>query len=116
CFALDQAVRQDEIGGLRAEVGAQAGGPALVLVQRACESRIPGLSQLDLGAAACLDLESAEALAHKQVFELRILLEIVRLVAEACQVERRHGDVDVPALEKLRHVPVQERQYERADV
>jgi hypothetical protein len=38
------------------------------------------------------------------------------MVPELDLVERRHGDVDVAAVDQLRHLPVEERQDERADV
>ena len=51
----------------------------------------------------------ADALAHEELLELRVLLEVELLVPDLDLVERRHGDVDVAAIEELGHVPVEER-------
>ena len=61
-------------------------------------------------------LDARDALARQQLLELRVLLEVVLLVAELHLVERRHGDVDVAAVDQLRHLPVEEREDQRADV
>ena len=107
---------QNEVGGLRPEVRAQPRDPPHIFVERPREAAIAVLGQLDLRSGAVLDLEVAELLAHEQLLELRVLLQVVLLVPEPRQVERRHGDVDVAALEQLLHVPVEEREHEGADV
>src|SRR5215467_1423438 len=99
-----------------AEVGAQPRGPAFELGERPRELLPAGLSELHLGTCSIAYIERAEALAHEQLLELRVLLEIELLVAELHLVERRHGDVDVAVLEQLAHVPVEEREDERPDV
>src|SRR5262249_48149062 len=96
---LDEPMRDDEVGGMRTEVGTEPGRPALELRQRAREPLPARLRQLDLAAAALAHLEVAEALADEQLLELRLLLEIELLVPELHLVERRHGDVDVAVLE-----------------
>src|SRR5581483_8226187 len=73
---LEQPVRDHELGCLVAEVGAQASGPALELGERARELLPAGLGELDLVAVRAADLEVAEALAHEQLLELRLLLEV----------------------------------------
>jgi hypothetical protein len=57
------------------------------------------LGELHAGIAPGLDLEISEALADEQLLELRLFLEVVLLVAQACKVKRRDGDVDVSAFE-----------------
>ena len=47
---------------------------------------------------------------------MRVLLEVVLLAADLHLVERRHRDVHVALLDQLRHLPVEERQDQRADV
>ena len=98
------------------EVGAQARRPAFELVQRPLEAAVARLGELDRRAVARSDLDLREALAHEQALELRVLDEVRLLLAELHEVQRRHGDVDVPAVEELLHVPVEEREDERADV
>src|SRR5690349_2167368 len=96
-------------------VGLEPRGPALELRERRAEPLPARLGQLDLVSVAVVRLDVAESLAHEELLELRVLLEVVLLVTELDLVERRNGDVDVPALEQLAHVPVEERQHERAD-
>src|SRR5207244_9833686 len=102
-LALDQTMREHEVRRLGPEISAQAGRPPLVLGQGACEARIAGLSELELGPAPRLDLQVAEALTHEQLLELRVLLQIVRLVAEARKAERWGGDGYVYGLGDYRH-------------
>ena len=109
-------MRDRKLRGVVAVVRTQARRPALELRQRAGELLPARLRQLHLGAGAVANVEVAEALAHEQILELGVLLEVELLVAELHLVERRHGDVDVAVLEELAHVPVEEREDERADV
>ena len=67
-------------------------------------------------AAAVDDVEVLDPLAHEQLLELRFLLDVLLLVADLDAVERRHGDVDVAALDQLLHLAVEEREDQRADV
>ena len=85
-------------------------------LQRALEAPVPRLGELDGGAVARRDLDLREALAHEQPLELGVLHEIRLLLAELHEVQRRHRDVDVAAVEELLHVAVEEREDERADV
>src|SRR5689334_6800364 len=50
------------------------------------------------------------------LLELVIVLEINVFLALLCLVERRLRDVDVSALDELGHLPIEERQQQRADV
>ncbi len=45
-----------------------------------------------------------------------VVVDVVLLLLALDLVERRLGDVDVAALDQLRHLPVEERQQQRADV
>src|SRR5947209_20609139 len=101
---------------MSAVIGAQPRGPALELGERTREALPPSLRQLDGIAVAVAHIELAEALAHEQLLELRVLLEVELLVPELDLVQRRHGDIDVPPLEQPLPVPVQEGEHERADV
>ena len=47
---------------------------------------------------------------------MRFLLDVLLVVADLDAVQRRHGDVDVAVLDQLLHLPVEERQDQRADV
>src|SRR5919108_5849565 len=98
-------MREDEVSSVRAEIGAQSGRPPLELIQRPLEARVPRRGQFDIRSSAPLDLEVGELLANEELLQLRILLEIALLVAQTNEVERRHRDVDVAALEELLHVP-----------
>src|SRR5579862_6153141 len=113
---LNEAVRHRQLRGVMAEIGPQARRPSLELRKRSGEALPARLGQLHLLAVAVGDVEIAEALAHEQVLELRLLLEIELLVADLHLVERRNGDVHVPAVEQLAHVAIEEGQHERADV
>src|SRR6266545_605395 len=116
CVQLDQAMIDHEIGGVVAVVGAKSRRPSFELLKRAAEALPLRLREFDLGAFAVANLELAETFAHEEVLELRVLLEVVLLIAELDLVERGNGDVHVPALEQFFHVPVEERQDQRADV
>ena len=62
------------------------------------------------------DLHVLDALADEELLELRLLLDVQLLRPELHPVERRHREVDVAALDELAHVPVEEREDQRADV
>ena len=57
---------------------------------------------------------------HRQVQHVLVQLEVVLQVALLAPlldlVERRLGDVDVAALDQLRHLAIEEREQQRADV
>src|SRR4029078_2725046 len=84
--------------------------------ERARKPRIASLGELHSCLVAPLDLEIAEALAHEELLELRLLLQVVLLISQAGEIERRHRDVHVPALEELRHVAIEKRQHKGAYV
>ena len=113
---LDETMGEDEVGGLRPEIGAKPRSPPYVLRERARETRIARFGELDRCVVPRLDLQVAEALADEQLFKLRFLLQIRLLISETREIERRHGDVDVAALEQLGHVAVEEREHKRADM
>ena len=48
--------------------------------------------------------------------QLRIILDVLLLLALFDFVQRRLGDVDMAALDQLRHLPVEKRQQQRADM
>src|SRR5205807_7841639 len=79
---LDEPVRDGEIGGVMAVVDAQARSPAFELRERTGEPLPARLRQLGLAAGAVVYLEVAEPLAHEEVLELGLLLEVELLVAE----------------------------------
>ena len=109
-------MQDHQLRGGRAEVGAQAGVIALELLQRA-RSRLHFASVSFTGSPPRDgDLDVRDALAREQLLELGVLLEVELLAAELDLVERRHRDVDVPVLDQLRHLPVEERQDQRPDV
>ena len=66
---LDQPVRDDEVRRGRTEVRAQAGRPALELVQRLREARVLGLGQLLGLAATGADVDVLDLLANEQILE-----------------------------------------------
>src|SRR5207247_2570382 len=110
------SVRDDEVGGVVAVVGAQPGRPALEFRERAREPLPAGLRQLHLRFGAVPHVELVEPLSHEQLLELGLLLEVELLVAELHPVERRHGDVDMTGFDQLGHLPVEEGEDQRADV
>ena len=50
------------------------------------------------------------------LFSCDVVIDVFLALLARDLVERRLGDVDVPALDQLRHLPVKERQQQRADV
>src|SRR5256885_14544869 len=100
-------MRDGEVRGGVAEVGAQSRRPALELRERTREPLPARLRQLHVLVFAVTHLELAEALTHEQVFELGVLLEVELLVAELDPVERRNGDMDMARLDELAHVAVE---------
>ena len=48
--------------------------------------------------------------------ERGIVLEVELVLALLDLVQRRQADVDVAALDQFRHLPIEERQQQRADV
>ena len=54
--------------------------------------------------------------ADEDVLELRLLLDVLLPAPDLHAVERRDRDVDVAALDQLLHLPVEEREDQRADV
>src|SRR6185437_12377055 len=113
---LDEAMLDHKVRRRRAEVGAQARGPTLELVQRPREAVVASLGQLVGLAAAVLDVDVLDALANEQVLELRLLLDVLLTAADLDAVKRLHGDVHVAALDELLHLPVEERQDQGPDV
>ena len=57
-----------------------------------------------------------EAGVDQVVLERALVLEVGLRLAARDLVERRLGDVEVALLDQLRHLPVEERQQQRADV
>ena len=57
-----------------------------------------------------------EAGGDQIVLERALVLQIVLGLAARHLVERRLGDVEMAALDQLRHLPVEEGQQQRADV
>ena len=80
------------------------------------EPPVARLGELLRVAGAVGDVHVLHALADEQVLELRLLLDVALLVPDLHAVERRDGDVDVPALDELLHLPVEEREDQRPDV
>src|SRR3954452_2882778 len=115
-LVLDEAVVDHQIGGGRAEVRAQARRDAVVLRKLLREPPPLRLRQLHGIAVAIGDLDRRNALAGEELLELRLLLEVELLTPELRTVERRRCDVDMAALDQRRHLPVEEREDERADV
>ena len=113
---LDQAVRHDEVSRGRPEVGPEARRPALEFRQRAREPVPASFGQLPLRAGAVANIHVLDALAHEDLLELRFLLHIRLGLPQLDAVERRHGDVDMSALDKLLHLAVEEGEDQRPDV
>jgi hypothetical protein len=109
-------VIDDEIGGPGTEILAEARHPTLELVQNLHELPVPALGQLQRLAVPVGHVHVLDALARQQLLELRLLLDVAQLRSELDPVERRGRHVDVPALDELLHLPVEEREDERADV
>ena len=111
-----EAVQNHQLGRRRAEVRAQPGVVALVLMDVLDEPVPLRLGELELRPVTRRELDSRDAFAREEVLELRVLLEIELLVAELHLVERRHGDVHVAGVDQVGHLPVEEREDQRADV
>src|SRR5439155_24311331 len=90
--------------------------PALELSQRALEASVARLGQLDRCTFARLNLKLRELLANEQLFKLDVLDQVRLAATDLREVERRHSDVNVPAIEELGHVAVEEGQDQRPDV
>src|SRR5581483_3069310 len=69
-----------------------------------------------LGARARNERRFDERLPEHELVQLVLVLEIALFSSELRFIERRLRDVDVTALDELRHLPVEEGEQERADV
>ena len=69
-----------------------------------------------LGTGLHLSVASSWADFSSMRVELHIVLHVLLGLAALHFVERRLGDVDVAALQQLRHLPVEEGEQQRADV
>ena len=69
-----------------------------------------------LGARARVQQRVGHRAREQQRVELRVVLDVVLLLAALELVERRLRDVDVAPLDELGHLAVEERQQQRADV
>ena len=67
-------------------------------------------------AGAQLQRRLLQAGVDQVVLERALVLEVGLRLALAHLVERRLGDVEVALLHQLRHLPVEEREQQRADV
>ena len=67
-------------------------------------------------AAAGLDRALFRRLADDERVQLLVVREVELFLAALDLVERRAGDEDVPLVDERPHLPVEERQEERADV
>ncbi len=105
-----------KLAGAGTEICAKPRSPALELVQRLREAAVSGLGQLLRIAGAFGDLDVLDPLADEQLLELRLLLDVLLSVPDLYAVQRRDGDVDVPALDQVLHLTVEEREDQRADV
>ena len=87
----------------------------LAIRNRALQIPLQGFAE-HLGAVGEADDARFDGAANKIAFELALVLD-VGLGAPALGAEERWlGDVDVAAIDQLRHLPVEERQQQRADV
>ena len=86
---LDQPVADHEARGRGPEVGAQASGPALELVQRLREPPVPGLRELLAVAVPGGEDDVLHSLSHEDVLELRLLLDVLLPAPDLHAVERR---------------------------
>ena len=70
------------------------------------------------GGAPALTYSAASStrVVQQDGVELDVVLHVDLVLAALHLVERRLRDVDVAALDQLRHLPVEERQQQRADV
>ena len=113
---FDEPVIDDEVRRRAAEVLAETRDPAVELVEDADELAVPRLGELLRLAAPVGHVHVLDPLAGEKLLELRLLLDVALLRADLHAVERRYGDVDVPALDELLHLAVEEGEDERADV
>ena len=60
--------------------------------------------------------EPLDAVLEEEAVERRLVLQVDVLLAAPRAVERRLRDVEVAALDELRHLPVEEREEQRPDV
>ena len=58
----------------------------------------------------------ANAFRHHEDLELTLVLEVTLGLAARHLVERWLCDIEMPALDQLRHLPIEERQQQRADM
>src|SRR4026209_2449570 len=103
-------------GGVFPELRVHLREPAVELVEGLRELAPLGLRELERLTVAVGDLDVLDTLAHEQVLELGLLLDVELAVSDLDEVERRHGDVDVPALDELGHLSVEEGENQRADM
>ena len=93
----------------------------VVVVERSLSSacvlqqRVKG-GPLALVAIATADPRAVERQTEQVVFKLGLVLQVATRFAALGLEERRLRDVEVPALDQVAHLSIEERQQERADV
>ena len=70
----------------------------------------------DLAVGEILKLHLLRAERDEDAIELRVVIHVFLALLALDEVERRAGDVNLALLHELRHLPVKERQQQRADV
>ena len=117
-IAEDLGVEHAEDGGLLDDLAVVAAVDAGQHV--ADDARLlDQIVQVDAGALLAggeLEHRFLQAGADQVVLQRALVLEILLGLAAGDFVERRLRDVEVAAVDQLRHLPVEERQQQRADV
>ena len=80
----------------RPELGLELRRPGLEMADIADESGPTGLGQGRLALIPVGDGHVLHTLAHEEILELRVLLEVHAPASELHVIERRNRDVDVP--------------------
>ena len=74
------------------------------------------VGELEATPVAVAHLHALQLVAEEDLLQLRVLLDVYVLLARLHLVKRRLGDVHVPGVDQLGHLPVEEGEDQGADV
>ncbi len=100
---LDDGAVLEPVDELAAPLALELLDPALVLAEQLEEALVPGLAEGEAGVGV-VDTDLLQPAAQQDVLELRLLVDVLLLVALLEAVQRRLGDVHVARLDQRLHV------------
>ena len=105
--------------GLRPTMRASARRSIFARARRNMRSRSASRrsgSPESVGPLAAAHAQALDPVLEEEAVERRLVLQVDVLLAAPRAVERRLRDVEIPVLDELGHLPVEEREKQRADV